>query len=207
MIEARIALMLEVKNLSCPGLSGLSFTLAASETSCLSGPSGSGKTLLLRAVADLDVNAARIFLDGRERQQFAPAVWRRQVAYLPAESRWWAATVGEHFESPAHSLFEKLGFEAEVGGWLVERLSSGERQRLALLRVLTNKPRVLLLDEPTANLDASNIEKMESLLQDYIHENGAACLWVTHAPEQIRRLQASELRLEHGHLQTDGGMT
>lgn len=199
--------MFEVTNLSRPGLSAISFSLASSEITCLSGSSGSGKTLLLRALADLDVNQASVFLHGQERQHFTPCDWRRQVAYLPSESRWWADTVARHFGNPPNGMFEQLGFPAEVGSWQVERLSSGERQRLALLRVLENQPRVLLLDEPTANLDAANISKMESLLQDYVQQQAAACLWVTHAPDQIRRLQARELSIEHGRLLAGRGAT
>ncbi len=180
--------MFQVSKLSRQGLSGISFSLEDSERVCLSGPSGSGKTLLLRALADLDPNTGRVALDGVERNTMPATDWRRQVALLPADSRWWAATVGEHFEDARSPQFPALGFEPDVLGWEVERLSSGERQRLALLRVLANQPRVLLLDEPTANLDPDNISCVERLVADYQSHSKAACLWVTHSRDQVRRV-------------------
>ena len=78
----------------------------------------------------------------------------------------------------------------------MERLSSGERQRLALARLLANRPRVLLLDEPTANLDPVNIHRVEQLVKDYLAEQQAACLWVTHTREQIARIADRELDLD-----------
>ena len=90
-----------------------------------------------------------------------------------------------------------LGFEPDVMGWEVERLSSGERQRLALLRALANRPRVLLLDEPTANLDPANISSVESLVTDYQSTGEAACLWVTHSREQVHRIANRLLVLEN----------
>lgn len=174
--------------------------LKDAEPVCLSGASGSGKTRLLRAIADLDLNTGKVALDGVLRESIDPQSWRRQVAYLPAESRWWAPTVGEHFREPAAVPFDRLGFDNIVAGWSVERLSSGERQRLAVLRLLENRPRVLLLDEPTANLDAQSIERVEVLISDYIAEAKAACLWVTHAADQIRRIARHRLLLENSHL-------
>jgi ABC-type iron transport system FetAB ATPase subunit len=192
--------LLIVEHLSCAVLQDISLTLKDAEPVCLSGASGSGKTRLLRAIADLDLNTGTVMLDGVAREAIDPQTWRRQVAYLPAESRWWAQTVGEHFRKPSNVPFDRLGFDGSVEGWKVERLSSGERQRLAVLRLLENNPRVLLLDEPTANLDAQSIERVEALISEYIAEAKAACLWVTHAADQIQRIARHRLLLENGSL-------
>ncbi len=188
--------LFEVNHLSRSGLSGISFSLAASELVCLSGPSGSGKTLLLRALADLDVNEGRVSLETVGRAQIEPMEWRRRVGYLPAESRWWAPLVGDHFPAEQQDLFSQLGFSEDVTTWDVERLSSGERQRLALARLLANQPAVLLLDEPTANLDPVNIKKVEQLVLSYLHTHAAACLWVTHDAGQMKRIADRALVLE-----------
>ena len=186
----------EVSHLSRSALSDISFSLEASELVCLSGPSGSGKTLLLRALADLDVSEGKVSLENTGRQQFTPVHWRRQVGFLPAESRWWAPLVGDHFPAQQQELFEQLGFGQDVAGWNVERLSSGERQRLALARLLVNQPAVLLLDEPTANLDLENTIKVEHIILSYLHTHTAACLWVTHDTEQIKRVADRVLVLD-----------
>jgi putative ABC transport system ATP-binding protein len=188
--------LFEVRNLQRSGLPAVSLSLAASALVCLSGPSGAGKTLLLRALADLDPSHGEVLLDGLPRERFRADDWRRQVAYLPAESRWWAATVAEHFTVVVPAQLEALGFGAEVAEWPAERLSSGERQRLALARVLANRPRVLLLDEPTANLDPLSTRRVEQLVRAYLDETGAACLWVTHSREQIARLAQCSLYLD-----------
>ena len=187
--------LFEVSHLSRSGLSGISFSLAASELVCLSGPSGSGKTLLLRALADLDISEGKVSLENTERQQYTPVQWRRQVAFLPAESRWWAPLVADHFPAVQQELFSQLGFGKDVASWNVERLSSGERQRLALARLLANQPAVLLLDEPTANLDPANTKKVEHIVLSYLHTHAAACLWVTHNAEQMERIADRSLVL------------
>ncbi|MFQ5644232.1 MAG: ATP-binding cassette domain-containing protein [Thiogranum sp.] len=188
--------LLEVNHLSRSGLSGISLSLEAGELVCLSGPSGSGKTLLLRALADLDVSEGRVSLENTARQQITPTEWRRRVAYLPAESRWWAPQVGDHFPPGWQELFGRLGFSEDVATWSVERLSSGERQRLALARLLANRPAVLLLDEPTANLDPGNTGKVEHIVLSWLREHAAACLWVTHDQAQIARIADRVLVLD-----------
>jgi len=180
--------MFSVSNLIREGLPPVSFSLREGELTCLSGPSGSGKTQLLRALVDLDPNEGSVTLVDEPRAAIAPEQWRRRVAFLPAESRWWAATVAEHFAATDDRQLRQLGFDEDVGGWRVERLSSGEKQRLGLLRLLANGPEVLLLDEPTANLDAENIGRVEKLVLDYLAERGASCLWVSHDRKQIERL-------------------
>lgn len=180
--------MFDVSDLTRPGLPAVSFRLSEGELACLSGPSGSGKTQLLRALVDLDPNEGSVTLLGVRRESLPPQQWRRRVAFLPAESRWWAATVAEHFAVMDAEQLRRLGFDKDVAGWRVERLSSGEKQRLALLRLLANRPEVLLLDEPTANLDAGNIERVEKLVTDYVSTQRASCLWVSHDKPQITRL-------------------
>lgn len=164
--------------------------LAAGECVCLSGPSGIGKTLLLRALADLDPHAGGIWLEGQPQETISPIQWRKTVAYLAAESRWWGDAVAEHFPTPLPpEILAELLLPAEAMQWPVNRLSSGERQRLALLRLLhLNQPRVLLLDEPTANLDPETALLAEGLIQRYGRERPAAILWVSHDPRQIRRV-------------------
>ncbi len=185
--------------MSTAALGDLSFFLSESELVCLSGPSGAGKTLMLRSLADLDVSQGSVYLQGVQREQMPPTEWRRQVGYLPAESRWWSETVGEHFPRVQADIFSQLGFKDEVLGWQAERLSSGERQRLALARLLSNQPRILLLDEPTANLDPVNTQRVERLVTDFLRRNRAACLWVTHAADQIQRIASRALYLDsHG---------
>ncbi len=181
----------------------LDLVIEAGECVALSGPSGSGKTLLLRALADLDLHEGRVWLNGTECAATPAPDWRRRVGLLSAESRWWHDTVGEHFDGAAPEGLERLGFKPEVLAWSVARLSSGERQRLALLRLLANRPEALLLDEPTANLDGEATARVEALVADTRKRTGAALLWVTHDPAQARRVAGRSLRLERGRLVGD----
>lgn len=162
--------------------------LVASPGQCigLTGPSGAGKTLLLRALADLDPHEGQMWLDNVAAETVPVHQWRRQVALLPAESAWWHDTVRPHFERIDNTWLTALGFGRQVLEWQVSRLSSGERQRLALLRMLMVKPRALLLDEPTANLDVDNAARVEHLLNSYRTAQQAVVIWVSHDLVQLR---------------------
>lgn len=175
--------------------------IAAGECVALSGPSGTGKSLLLRAIADLDPHDGTAWLEGRAADEFTPGEWRRQVGLLTAESQWWHDQVGEHFGEINESHWRALGFTRESLTWQVARCSTGERQRLALLRLLANTPRVLLLDEPTASLDPDAVLRVEALIADYREEHHAAVLWVSHDPAQIARVAHRKLRITAGQLE------
>lgn len=193
--------MLTVEKLRRPGLTPADLALADGEAVAVMGPSGSGKTLLLRAIADLDPNDGAVALDGASRESMAAPRWRRLVGYLPAESGWWTDRVGAHFALPAEArpLIEALGLPAEALDWPVARLSTGERQRLALARLLANRPRVLLLDEPTSGLDDVATRQAEALLARRLAE-GAALLISTHDGDQARRLARRCLRIDRGRV-------
>ena len=186
--------MLQVRDLQPRGLKPVGFDLADGETLSVTGPSGSGKSLLLRAIADLDPNAGEVWLDGVERRSIPAPRWRRQVCYLSSEPGWWAERVGEHvadWDAIADDL-AGLGLPPESRDWTVAVLSTGERQRLALLRALAVRPRVLLLDEPTGALDTEATRAVEELIARR-REEGVAAVWVTHDAAQAGRVAARRL--------------
>ena len=181
--------ILQVRDLRTNILKPASLSLSAGECIAIRGPSGAGKTLLLRAIADLDPNEGLVCLDGRDRSMITGPEWRSLVGYVPAEPGWWADRVGEHFSewTAALTLVRELGFPEEAKTWPIARLSTGERLRLALIRALMVRPKVLLLDEPTAALDPASVAAVESLIAARI-QAGLAVLWVTHDAEQAKRI-------------------
>lgn len=178
--------------------------IEAGECVCLSGASGAGKSILLRAVADLIPHEGEVYLDETPCHDMKAPQWRRQVGLLPAESAWWYERVGEHFPADVardESLlegFDQLGFKPAVLDWEVARCSTGERQRLALLRLLAQTPRAVLLDEPTASLDPQSVSRVEALLKAYRERHGAPLLWVSHDPAQIERIATRHLNMGEG---------
>ena len=179
---------LQVIDVRCHGRGPYSLQIAPGECLSLQGPSGSGKSLLLRAIADLDPHQGRVLLDDIDSNSIPAPQWRRQVALLPVESQWWLDEVGAHFPSDDCPWLVPLGFTVETMQWQVSRLSSGEKQRLALARALMNQPRVLLLDEPTASLDSQAVTALEQVVADYRQQTGAAVLWVSHDAKQAQRV-------------------
>ena len=110
-------------------------------------------------------------LDGAERGEVAADQWRRSVRYVAAEPAWWTDTPRPAFPSnPAASvridrLLRALGLDAALLDRPIAQLSTGERQRLALARALSDEPRVLLLDEPCASLDPTSAAMVEELIK------------------------------------------
>ncbi len=191
--------MLSVRGLTRPGVEPVDLDLAGGEAVAVLGPSGAGKTLLLRAIVDLDPNEGRVALDETSREAMPAPEWRRLVTYLQPEPGWWAERVDRHFDEPARAeaLLPELLLPAEAMAWDIGRLSTGERQRLALARVLVLAPRMMLLDEPTSGLDGAAAGAVEEALRRRM-EGGAGLLFVTHYEDQARRLARRCLRLEGG---------
>ena len=168
--------MLGVRGLGVPGLEPVTFDLETGGCLAIQGASGSGKSRLLRAIADLDPNTGEVRLDDASR------------ADLPAPD--WDAIADE---------LEPLGLPSECRDWPVSRLSTGERQRLALLRALAIGPRVLLLDEPTSGLDEAATRAVEALIARR-RADGLAVVWVTHDAQQARRVGQRVLLVRRGEV-------
>lgn len=197
--------MLTVRSLARPGLGPIDLDVARGECVAVSGPSGAGKSLLLRAIADLDPNEGSVSLGDLRRESMAAPEWRRRVGYLAAESGWWEDTVGPHFTDPdaAHPYLERLNLGPGILNQRVLHLSTGEKQRLALIRLLLMAPDALLLDEPTAALDPDSRTAAEDLIRERF-EGGAMVLVVSHDAAQAERLGARRLVIEAGKLREAG---
>jgi putative ABC transport system ATP-binding protein len=189
---------LRVKQLRSEHAGPFELILGMGACAAITGPSGSGKSLFLRMIADLDPNEGEIWLNGRERASMSAPEWRKQVSYVSAESGWWADTVIEHFPGSTRDAIEimsaRLGLRDELIDAPVTQLSTGEKQRLALMRAMLPNPPVLLLDEPTGPLDEASVARVETLLQERM-ASGMSILMVTHDPNQAQRLGSERYRM------------
>lgn len=184
--------ILAVNNFSLINGKPFNLEVMAGEIICLSGKSGAGKSLILRALADLIEHHGEAYLDNNACSKMSPVEWRKNIALLPAESQWWFETIGDHFTQQNQNILTQLNLPQDCLKWEVARCSTGEKQRLALARILENEPRVLLLDEPTASLDAENTSCVEKVIKDYVSLNGAIVIWVSHDKQQVARMADRE---------------
>jgi UDP-glucose/iron transport system ATP-binding protein len=182
-------------------------TVPAGTFVAITGASGAGKSLFLRLIADLDPGEGEVMLDGTARSRFAPTEWRRRVTYVAAESGWWKASVADHFpgeqQGAAQAFAARLGIGTAQFAGPIERLSTGERLRLSLIRAFLISPAVLLLDEPTGALDPESTLAVEAYLRETTAE-GTAILLVTHETDQIARLGARHFRMVDRKLESGG---
>jgi len=193
--------MLEIKSVRSEIFGPLSLSIKPGQCIAIMGKSGSGKSLFLRAIADLDPNEGEISLNAKSRDAMPASEWRRMVGLVPAESGWWADSVGDHFDNMAGvaKMLAELDLPPEILSWQVARLSTGERQRLALIRALTLQPVALMLDEPTAALDRQATACVESLIQQQLAK-GVSIILITHDEHQAARLADETYLLENGKL-------
>jgi ABC-type iron transport system FetAB ATPase subunit len=168
--------------------------LAVGTITGLTGASGCGKSLLLRAIADLDPSVGSVQCGGDERSAMSGPDWRRRVRYVAAESAWWGPTAASCGVDATHCA--TLGLAPTLLEQPLSRCSSGERQRLGLARALHGDPQVLLLDEPTANLDAHIGAAVETLLHGWVRQGNRAILMVVHAAPRTTNLVTQWLHMD-----------
>jgi ABC-type iron transport system FetAB ATPase subunit len=194
--------LLRLRGVQRTHLGPVDLDLDAGECVVIMGASGAGKSLLLRQIGDLDPGTGSLFLQGVPRDKIPATQWRRKVMYCQAEPGWWDDFVAPHFAGHGKKtadLAERFDLPASVLQAAVHTLSTGERQRLGLIRALVREPSILLLDEPTGALDANTTAKVEEELKSRL-ASGTAIVLVTHQADQARRLGNRAFRLENGTL-------
>lgn len=193
--------MLRIEKLRVKPLPPMSFAVQDGECLAIEGPSGSGKTRLLRAIADLDPAPGHIFLNGAERNEIPGHEWRRRVRYASAEPVWWTETPRTAFVSTHKAADERLArllaalaLSPKILDQSIAGLSTGERQRLALIRALFDEPQVLLLDEPASALDGEATALAAELIRFQILA-GRSVIVTAHEQSAISKLAHIKLQL------------
>ncbi|MGA0612628.1 ABC transporter ATP-binding protein [Caldimonas sp. KR1-144] len=181
----------------------VSLRIAAGEFVALVGESGVGKSTLLNAIAGLEpVDAGRVRLDGRDVQAL-PDDGRAQLRRSALGFVFQAfhvlphLTVADNVALPllllgrpdaarVQRMLDAVGLGA-LGARLPQQLSGGQLQRVAIARALVHRPRLVLADEPTGNLDPATAERVLDLLVAELASEGTACLLVTHSQAAAAR--------------------
>jgi len=180
-------------------LKDINLTFGEGEFTLLSGPSGCGKTTLLNAIGTLDdVDSGKIIIDGIDTTTLSA---NEKVAFR-------RDSIGFVFQAynliPVLTVAENIGFIMklqgidkdlmdkrirEVGGKLeidhkldafVNNLSGGQQQRVAVARAIASKPKIILADEPTANLDSKNSEALMDMMKALNHDEGISIIFASH---------------------------
>ena len=199
-------------------LRGVSFSIAQGEFAAIMGPSGCGKSTLLNILGLLDrPTSGRFLLKGTDTSRMDDAertrLRRETIGFvfqafnlLPRLSALenvclpmtYAGAHRHEREVRAKELLERVGLGSKAGRPPLE-LSGGERQRVGIARALTNRPAVLLADEPTGNLDSKSSAEILGMFQD-LHREGMTIVLVTHDPNIAKGAQRV-LRLKDGLLE------
>jgi len=202
---------------SVHALRGIDLTVAPGQFVALLGPSGSGKTTLLNVLGALDtLTSGRVRVAGRdlatmserERTRFR----RREVGFvfqqfqlvpvLTAEENVLLAASLVHANGDARYWLDRVGL-ADRARHFPSQLSGGEQQRVAVARALAKRPRLLLADEPTGNLDSATAVQLLNLLREASGREGCTVVMVTH-DEDLARFADRVVRLRDGRIVEDG---
>ena len=199
-------------------LNDIDLVIEKGEFSVISGPSGCGKTTLLNAIGVLDtISDGEIWLDGREISRLSAGEKTKIRLYeigfvfqaynlVPVLSA--RENIGfimrmqgrdrEEIEARVHELAVTLQIEAQLDS-LPDLLSGGEQQRVAVARAVASRPRIILADEPTANLDSTNSKLLMQMMRELNEREEVTILFSSHdnyVVESARRI----IRLDDGKL-------
>ena len=198
-------MMLRASGLSLPGrLHDVALEVAAGELVCLVGPNGSGKTSLLHALAGIGGAAGSVSLDGTDPHRLGPAERPRAFTWLPASRDLpWPLLARDLIALGGGGSVEGLELE-EVLDRRVDTLSTGERGRVLIARALAPKPKLLLLDEPTANLDPLWQLRLMDLIRAELTGQNRAALVAIHDLDAAQRHADRILVMDGGRIAAEG---
>jgi len=204
-----------------PVLRGVDLSIDAGEFVAVMGASGSGKSTFMNILGCLDVpSAGRYLLDGNDisrlsgdelarlRNRFIGFVFqgfnllpRANLLDNVALPMLYAARPAAERNARALELLERVGLE-RYARYLPSRISGGQQQRVAIARALANRPKLLLADEPTGNLDTVTSHEIMELIQSLNREEGTTVVLVTHETD-IARFARRMIRFVDGHVEED----
>lgn len=198
-----------------PLLDGISFTLNRGESLALTGESGSGKSTMLHLIAALDVfDQGEIYIEDTAVSQLTEAgrsdlrkldisIVFQQFNIIPslsvAQNISLHAKLAQRYDRDWEThVSQRLGL-VECLQRYPEQLSGGQQQRVAIARALVMKPKLLLADEPTGNLDEASSDRVLQLMMELIEDSQTTLFCVTHSLQIADRLQ-QHLHLSNGHV-------
>lgn len=206
-------------------LRNVSFSMGSGEMTAIVGSSGSGKSTLMHLLGGLDTpTSGEVVFDGRSLNGMSSAakaeLRNRELGFIyqfhhllpdfsALENVAMPLLIGKTSKAEAHSralaMLKAVGLEHRSAHRPAE-LSGGERQRVAIARALVNKPRLVLADEPTGNLDARNTDAIFGLLGELNRSQGTAFLVVTHDLQLAKRM-GRQMEMRDGQLSEQPTLT
>lgn len=188
--------------------------LAACRVSAVVGPSGGGKTTLLRLLNRLTTpDSGSIRFAGTSIDEIDPVELRRRVIMLAQTPVIFPGTVGENLligcrlaerqlpgQDPVRAMMDRVGLDKDLATDAAQ-LSGGEKQRLALARVLLMDPEVLLLDEPSASLDEQTERQVFDLVSEFCRERCRTLVMVTHSEKEFIGYYDTLIRVRAGRVE------
>jgi putative ABC transport system ATP-binding protein len=179
------------------------------------GPSGSGKSTFLKLCCHLiSSSSGRVIYNGKEITEYNPIELRKSISYCFQMPSLFGDKVEDNMNfvysirnqklnlERVYELFSLFKLDKEYLKRDIIKLSGGEKQRIALIRNLLFKPKILLLDEVTSALDVENTLIVEEVIQK-LNKEGITILWITHNLEQSRRHANKILKFENGEIKEE----
>ncbi|MFD1420303.1 ABC transporter ATP-binding protein [Lactiplantibacillus songbeiensis] len=183
-------------------LNDINLAVPAQAQLTVTGPSGGGKSTLLRLMAGMiSKTSGDLQFDGQPIESYEPTWYRRQVSYCFQQPTLFGKTVADNLAFPyqirklpmdqqhVEAALDYVGLSASLLTEAIDDLSGGERQRVALIRNILFLPKILLLDEVTAGLDADNKAIIHRWLTHLNRDRQVTTIMITHDAEEIQAAQ------------------